>query len=66
MDKTKKGKMIKPMYKPKKDLSVLQKRLMKEHKKHHTKPHLEEMKKLMKKGFCFQQAHDLTIKKVGK
>jgi hypothetical protein len=57
---------IKPMYKPKKDLSILQKRLMKEHSKHHTKPHLEEMTKLMKKGFCFQQAHDLTMKKVGK
>ena len=70
MDKTKKGKMtkpkVKPMYKPKKDLSTLQKRLMKEHKKHHTKKHLDEMTKLMKKGFCFQQAHDLTMKKVGK
>jgi len=70
MDKTKKGKMTKPktkpMYKPKKDLSILQKRLMKEHHKHHTKKHLDEMTKLMKKGFCFQQAHDLTMKKVGK
>ena len=54
------------MYKPKKELSVLQKRLMKEHKKHHTKKHLEEMKKLMLKGFCFQQAHDMTMKKIGK
>ncbi len=57
---------MKPLYKPKKDLSVLQKRLMKEHKKHHTKKHLEEMTRLMKKGFCFQQAHDKTMKKVGK
>ncbi len=39
---------------------------MKEHKKHHTKKHLDEMTKLMKKGYCFQQAHDLTMKKVGK
>ncbi len=62
MDKKK----VKPMYKPKKDLSVLQKRLMKEHKKHHTKKHLDEMTKLMKKGYSFQQAHDLTMKKVGK
>jgi hypothetical protein len=58
--------MLKPMYKPKKDLSVLQKRLMKEHKKQHTKKHLDEMKKLMKKGYCFQQAHSITMKSVGK
>ena len=57
---------MKPMYKPKKDLSVLQKRLMKEHKKHHTKKHLDMMKELMLKGFCFQQSHDMTMKKIGK
>jgi len=56
----------KPMYKPKKDLSVLQKRLMNEHKKHHSKKHLDKMKELMLQGFCFQQAHDLTMKSVGK
>jgi len=50
-----------PMYKPKKDLSILQKRLMKEHKKHHTTKHITMMTDLMKKGFCFQQAHDLTV-----
>jgi hypothetical protein len=59
-------KKIIPMYKPKKTLSILQKRLMKEHRKHHTKKHLEEMKKLMLKGYCFQQAHNITMKKVGK
>ncbi len=59
-------KKMKPMYKPKKDLSVLQKRLMKEHKKHHTKKHLDMMKELMLKGFCFQQSHDMTMKKIGK
>ena len=56
----------KPMYKPKKQLSVLQKRLMNEHKKHHTKEHLKMMKDLMLDGFCFQQAHDITMKKIGK
>tara|TARA_R100001463_G_scaffold112793_1_gene167898 strand:- start:4495 stop:4713 length:219 start_codon:yes stop_codon:yes gene_type:complete len=56
----------KPMYKPKKDLSILQKRLMKEHKKHHSKKHLDKMKELMLQGYCFQQAHDLTMKSVGK
>ncbi len=59
-------KKITPMYKPKKALSILQKRLMTEHKKHHTKKHLEEMKKLMLQGYCFQQAHTITMKKVGK
>ncbi len=57
---------IKPLYKPKKALSVLQKRLMKEHKKHHTKKHMEKMKELMLKGYCFQQAHDIALKEVGK
>ena len=59
-------KKIKPMYKPKKDLSILQKRLMKEHKKHHTKKHLDMMKELMLKGHCIQAAHDMTMKKIGK
>jgi len=59
-------KKIIPMFKPRKSLSILQKRLMNEHKKHHSKKHLEEMKKLMLKGYCFQQAHKITMKKVGK
>jgi len=59
-------KMPKPLYKKKKDLSVLQKRLMNEHKKHHTKEHLAMMRKLMKEGYCFQQAHAITMKKIGK
>jgi len=56
----------KPLYKPKKQLSILQKRLMTEHKKHHTKEHLGSMKDLMMQGYCFQQAHDITMKKIGK
>lgn len=59
-------KKVKPLYKPRKDLSVLQKRLMNEHKKHHTTKHLAMMRKLMKEGYCFQQAHDITMKKIGK
>ena len=59
-------KKVKPLYKPKKNLSVLQNRLMKEHKKHHTVKHLSMMRKLMKEGYCFQQAHDITMKKIGK
>jgi len=56
----------KPLYKPRKDLSLLQKRLMKEHKKHHTKKHLDMMTDLMKKGYCFQQSHDISMKRIGK
>ena len=56
----------KPLYKPRKDLSKLQKDLMKTHKVHHTKDHMKMMKELMLKGYCFQQAHDITMKKIGK
>lgn len=56
----------KPLYKPRKELSKLQKDLLKSHKKHHTKKHIDLMIKLMKKGYCFQQAHDIAIKNVGK
>ena len=59
-------KNVVPMFKPRKTLSTLQKRLMNEHKKHHSKKHLDEMKKLMLKGYCFQQSHILTMKKIGK
>ena len=62
----KKEKGMKPLYKPKKNLNQLQRRLMNEHKKHHTIKHLNMMKKLMLDGYCFQQAHALSMKKVGK
>ena len=58
--------IMKPMMKPKKDLSVRQKALMKEHKQHHTKKHMDMMTKLMKQGHCFEQAHEKTMKSVGK
>ena len=57
---------MKPLFKPKKELSQTQKDLMKTHSKHHTKRHLEEMKKQMLKGFCFQQAHKISMQRVGK
>ncbi len=56
----------KPVMKPKKDLSARQKQLMKEHKIHHSKEHMAMMRKLMKQGFCFEQAHEMTMKKIGK
>ena len=57
MDKKK----VKPMYKPKKELSVLQKRLMKEHKKHHTKKLVERIRSKM-----FDCVQKMTPKHVSK
>ena len=57
---------MKPLFKPKKELSQTQKDLMKTHSKHHTKRHLNYMKEMMLKGFCFQQSHELAMKKHGK
>ena len=57
---------MKPLFKPRKSLSKEQKDLMKSHKKHHTKKHLDYMEKQMLKGFCFQQAHRLAMDKYGK
>jgi hypothetical protein len=36
------------------------------HKKHHTKKHMDLMKKLMKDGKSFKEAHNIAMKKVGK
>ncbi len=57
---------MKPLFKPKKELSTTQKDLMKTHSKHHTKLHLDYMKTMMLKGYCFQQAHQLAKKMKGK
>ncbi len=57
---------MKPLFKPKKELSKRQKQLMKEHKSHHTKKHLTEMTKFMKQGYCFEQSHEKAMKDVGK
>lgn len=59
-------KNMKPLNKPRKQLSPLQKKLMISHKKHHTAKHMQEMRKMMKKGFCFEQAHNRVMKIVGK
>ena len=55
-----------PMGKPRKELTKTQKQLMAEHKQHHTAKHMAEMKRLMLAGRCFQEAHRLTMKKIGK
>jgi len=56
----------KPLLKPRKELSKQQKDLMKEHKSRHTAKHMTMMKKLLLQGYCFQQAHTITMKKIGK
>jgi hypothetical protein len=57
---------MKPTMKPRKELDEIQKKLLKEVAPNHSKEHIAEMKKQMKKGFCFQQAHKLALKNVGK
>ena len=57
---------IKPLNKPKKKLSVMQIRLLKEHSKYHSEKHIDTMKELMLKGYCLQQAHTISSKLVGK
>ena len=43
-----------------------EKKILKKHKKHHTAKHMTFMRKEMKKGKTFTQAHKLAMKKVGK
>ena len=54
------------MYKTKKQLTKRQKDTLNRHKVHHTKKHMDIMKKEMLKGKTFKQAHDTAIKKYGK
>ena len=35
------------------------------HKEHHSKKHMEEMKRLMRTGFRFNEAHRVAMKNVG-
>lgn len=56
----------KPLNKPRKELSKMQKDYMKEHSKKHTPEHNREMRRLMKQGYCIEQSHRLTMKSIGK
>jgi len=53
-----------PMNKPSNMLNKLQKEFMKSHKQ--SKLHNDLMTKLMKMGYCIEQAHKLSHKVVGK
>ena len=47
-------------------LTERQNKTMDKHKKHHTKKHMDLMKKLMREGKSFTEAHNMAMKKVGK
>lgn len=49
-----------------KGLNGTQKEMLKEHAAHHTKKHMEIMKKEMAKGKSFSAAHTKAMSKVGK
>ena len=49
-----------------KKLTQRQMDTLKRHSVHHTRKHMDEMKRLMKSGKTFTQSHKLAIKKVGK
>ena len=49
-----------------KKLTQRQKDTLKRHASHHTKKHMEQMKKEMKSGIPFTKAHKNAMRKVGK
>jgi hypothetical protein len=48
------------------NLTDKQKALLKKHSVHHTTKHMAEMRKAMRSGKTFTQAHRSAMKKVGK
>ena len=48
-----------------KKLTKRQEETLKKHSKHHTPKHMAMMKKLMKNGKTFTEAHKITQKKIG-
>ena len=56
----------KPNMKSKGTLSKRQKEILKTHKKHHSKLHIDFMKYLMvEKNYCFEISHEIAKKIVG-
>ena len=49
-----------------KTLTAKQKEMLKKHKVHHTAKHMAQMRKDMRNGKSFYQAHKIAMKKVGK
>ena len=52
---------MKPLLKPRKELSKVQKELLKTFAKSHSKRHIGLMNRFMKEGFCFQQAYQKAL-----
>ncbi len=57
---------MKPPMKKKKKLTEAQMKRLKKHSAHHTKKHMDLMRKRMEEGMTFKDAHELAQKKVGK
>ena len=49
-----------------KKLTLSQMRTLKKHSEHHSKKHMDMMKKLMREGASFRSAHNKAQKQVGK
>ena len=47
-------------------LTKKQNDMLKEHKVHHTKKHIDMMKELMRNGLSFKKSHNITMKYIGK
>ena len=49
-----------------KKLTERQKQALKRHSEHHTRKHMTEMRKIMRGGKTFTEAHKIAMKRVGK
>ena len=58
--------MYKPRMPAQKQLTKRQLDVLKRHRAHHTVRHMSMMKREMRSGKTFKQAHDIALKKVGK
>ena len=57
---------MKPKAEPAKTKKMSGAAKLKEASKHHSKKHMDLMKKLMKEGKSFAEAHKIALKEVGK
>tara|TARA_B100001109_G_C18741541_1_gene416850 strand:+ start:351 stop:518 length:168 start_codon:yes stop_codon:yes gene_type:complete len=53
-------------YSTSKKLTNRQKAAMERHAEHHTQKHMAEMRRLMRSGKTFTEAHKMAMKKVGR
>jgi len=53
-------------YSTSKKLTDRQKAAMERHAEHHTQKHMAEMRRLMRSGKTFTEAHKMAMKKVGR